>query len=205
MMEVVEKQKVLNDHFLLNNDVVAIELSASTPLVQFKWKLTSGDIKRYGFHSLAENEMNTDIGFSERKDTVNSLKNIFLLLDKDTIYQQLESIYVNLGRQCFLMNERGIVPPSLFKKEDIICIRERYTWFPSETLRDKDESDKNNQWMYDLSMFILKILYEYVSETEFNGSDEQVKKALDIIKGSPLFFSINRAIKDNKDRVFIHM
>jgi hypothetical protein len=212
MSEIVENEnvdkEVRDDHFLLKNDVIVIELSPSTPLVKFEWnpKLTSDDIDMFGIHALADNELNpSGERFSIEKDSVDTLKNKFLLLNKDTIYQQLESIYVNLGRQCFLMDERGIVPPS-FKKEEILCIRDRYTWFPSETIEKKSKSDDNKQWMYDLSMFIIGLLHEYMSGTDFTGSDEQVQNTLKIINGSPLFFSMNRALKENKkERVYIHM
>lgn len=203
----IELEKSQDDHFLLKNRVIVVELSPSTPLVKFKWNstLTEEDINLFGIHTLAENELNPEGEyFSERKDVVDTLKNKFLLLEKDTIYKQLESVYVNLGRQCFLMNERNAIPPS-FKKEEILCIRDNYTWFPSEVIQKKEESNENKQWMYDLSLFILGLLHEHVYGTESNGSDEQVKTTLEIIKGSPLFFSLSRAIKDNKDRVFIHI
>jgi hypothetical protein len=190
---------------LLNNSTITVEMVFDNPLTTFKWNISSDEVKYLGLHTLTQNEYEH---FSIPNSEVNSAENVFLLSDKTTIYNLLQSLYVDVGRQCHLMKEQQVIQPP-FNKNDLLYIRKRFVWFPNELPKKaKSDTDMTNEWMYDLSILILQFLHEYKYGTvsSFNANDEKkVKDTLDIIKGSPLFFSISRSIKDKSERMFIHM
>lgn len=190
---------------LLNNKSITVEMVYDNPLTTFKWNISSDEVQSLGLHTLTQNEHEY---FSIPNNEVNTAENTFLLSDKTNIYNLLQTMYVDIGRQCHLMKESTLIPPA-FNKSDILYLRKRFLWFPNDLPQKVEtESQLSNEWMYNLSMLILQFLHEYKygTKSSFNAKDEKkVKDTLDIIKGSPLFFSISRSIKDQADRVFIHM